>query len=69
MNTVTFKTNITCSGCVAKVTPFMNALAGEGQWAVNTASPDKVLTVTAPVTAQEITAALQQAGYKAQQLA
>lgn len=45
METKQFKTNINCSGCVAKVTPVLNPLLGENQWEVNTAHKDKILTV------------------------
>lgn len=27
-----FKTNINCGGCIEKVTPFLNEVAGEGHW-------------------------------------
>lgn len=45
MKTKQFKTNINCTGCVAKVTPVLNPLLGENQWEVNTAHKDKILTV------------------------
>lgn len=41
-----FKTNINCSGCVAKVTPYLNPLLGENKWEVDTANKDKILTIT-----------------------
>ncbi|ESU27007.1 hypothetical protein FLJC2902T_23480 [Flavobacterium limnosediminis JC2902] len=47
MKTKQFKTNINCSGCIAKVTPFLNPLLGEKQWEVDTANKDKILTVPA----------------------
>lgn len=47
MKTKQFKTNINCSGCVAKVTPFLNPLLGENQWQVDTANKEKILTVPA----------------------
>jgi len=46
MKTKQFKTNINCSGCVAKVTPFLNPLLGENNWQVDTTNKDKILTVT-----------------------
>lgn len=46
MKTKQFKTNINCSGCVAKITPVLNPLVGENQWEVNTNHKDKILTVT-----------------------
>jgi len=45
MKTKQFKTNINCSGCVAKITPVLNPLVGENQWEVNTNHKDKILTV------------------------
>lgn len=47
MKTKQFKTNINCSGCVAKVTPILNPLLGESRWEVDTSNKDKILTVTA----------------------
>lgn len=69
MEIVQFKTNIKCSGCVATVTPALNKVVGEDQWKVNLESPDKVLTVSAEqVTADDIKKALEQVGYKAEEL-
>ena len=45
MKTKQFKTNINCSGCVAKITPVLNPLLGENLWEVNTNHKDKILTV------------------------
>jgi Copper chaperone len=65
-----FKTNIKCDGCIATVTPALNKTAGEGNWQVDLQSPDKVLTVTAEeVNATDIKKAMEQAGYKAEELA
>ncbi|ACU62382.1 heavy-metal-associated domain-containing protein [Chitinophaga pinensis] len=64
-----FKTNIKCGGCIATVTPFLNAAAGENTWKVDTAAPEKILTVSADaVSAAEIISAVEKAGYKAAQL-
>lgn len=40
-----FKTNINCSGCVAKVTPLMNQNPEIKEWNVDTTNPQKILTV------------------------
>ncbi len=45
MGTLQFKTNINCGGCVAKVTPFLNQLEEIENWKVDTANPNKILTV------------------------
>jgi copper chaperone len=65
METIQFKTNIKCGACVATVTPFLNEAVGEGNWQVNTASPNKVLT-TENATAETVKQAIEKAGYKAE---
>lgn len=67
METLKFKTNINCSGCVAKVTKQLNDTVGEGNWNVDTENPDKPLTVTkSETTPEEITAAVKKVGFKAE---
>ena len=67
MKTLQFKTNINCGGCVKAVTPTLNQEAGAGNWQVNTASPDKLLTVTSDqLTAAQIMQAVEQAGFQIQ---
>lgn len=69
MSTIALKTNINCSGCVAKVTPVLNAAVGEGNWQVDTANPKKVLTVnTDKINQQTVIQAVQKAGFKAEEL-
>jgi copper chaperone CopZ len=68
MEQTKFKTNITCSGCVATVRPYLNETAGEGNWQVDTKNPEKILTVTGDAPAEAIREALKQAGYRAEQL-
>jgi copper chaperone len=66
----TFKTNIKCSGCVAKVTPFLNKVAGEGHWQVDTENLNKILTVDpeAKTSAADVKAAIKAAGYFAESI-
>lgn len=45
METLQFKTNINCGGCVAKVTPGLNETEGICHWNVDTNNPNKILTV------------------------
>jgi len=45
MNTLQFKTNINCGGCVSRVTPRLNETKGILSWKVDTDNPDKILTV------------------------
>ena len=64
-----FKTNIQCGSCIATVTPFLDKTVGAQHWQVDTASPNKVLTIQADgVSAEQIQQAVQQAGYKAELL-
>lgn len=70
METVQFKTNIKCSGCIATVTPTLNELVGQGNWEVDLQSPDKILTVsTEQAGKQEIKQAVEKTGYKAEPVA
>ena len=68
MNTLKFKTNINCSGCVAAVTPVLNEVAGKDNWNVDTQNPSKVLTVNTDLPEANITRAIANAGYKIESL-
>lgn len=69
METLKFKTNIKCSGCLSKVTPTLNEVAGENNWNVNIYDPKKTLTVEAEGLSKErIIDAIQKAGYSAEVL-
>lgn len=67
METLQFKTNIKCGGCIAAVTPFLNEAVGEGHWRVDVQDPNKVLTADAG-TADQIRQAVEKAGYRAEAL-
>lgn len=59
-----FKTNINCSGCVAKVTPELNAAEGVSHWEVDVAGKDKILTVHSEgITAEAVMKAVKKAGF------
>ncbi len=67
MKTIRFKTNIKCGGCIATVTPYLNQVEGIEKWEVDTASPDKILSVeTEKVSAEEIRNTVEQAGFRAE---
>lgn len=69
MQTLKFKTNINCGGCISTVTPFLNNKEGIEKWEVDTANPQKILTVTTEdLKATDIIETLQKAGYKAEQI-
>lgn len=67
MNTLKFKTNVNCGGCIATVTPHLNQVKGLGKWSVDTTTPLKILTVeTEGLSPDEIIAAMKIAGYQAE---
>ena len=68
METLKFKTTIKCSGCIAIVTPVLNALKGIDKWEVDTEDPNKVLTIQAEngLAPDNVITALQTKGYNAE---
>lgn len=40
-----FRTSIMCNGCIAKITPILDAAQGIASWHVALDTPDRVLTV------------------------
>jgi len=67
MESLQFKTNINCGGCVAKITPFLNANAEIKNWSVDTTNPAKLLTVeTERLSGEEVKQIVNKAGYKAE---
>ena len=65
MKKLEFKTNINCSSCVAKVTPYLEKADSVEQWKVDTANKEKVLTVEGDqVNEKQVVQAVQEAGYK-----
>ena len=70
METLKFKTNIKCGGCIAAVTPHLNKLSGIEKWEVDTQNPDKILTVEGKqgIDTDQIIDTLEDAGYKAEKI-
>jgi len=68
METLKFKTNIKCGGCVATVTPFLNDQKEISSWSVDTNTPDKLLTVEGKMTEEVVIEALEKAGYKGERV-
>ena len=65
METLKFKTNINCGGCVKSVTPHLNQLDGVESWQVDTNNPDKILEVKSQNgTRQKVVKAVEQAGFE-----
>ena len=64
-----FKTNINCSGCVAKATDTLNQIAGQENWTVDTTNPNKVLSIAkSEVKSEEVLKAIQGIGFKIEEL-
>lgn len=69
MKTYQFKTNIKCGGCIAAVTPYLNANNEIKHWSVDTSSQDKILTVeTDHLSNETIAEIVKKAGYQAEPL-
>jgi len=70
METLKFKTNIKCGGCIATVTPVLNNLEGINKWDVDVINPDKVLTVETKDAGTEtkLVNALKEKGYNAEKI-
>jgi copper chaperone len=67
MKVLKFKTNINCGSCLSKVAPRLDEAAGTGRWEVDTASPDKILSVhSGEISENDIVKAVGQAGFKAE---
>lgn len=62
--TLTFKTNINCGGCIARVTPVLDSAEGIENWNVDTSDPKKVLTVTSSgISESEVSALIERVGF------
>jgi len=68
METQKFRTDIKCSGCLSKVTPHLNEIAGENNWEVDLNNPAKTLSVKGATTEAIIKEAVQKAGFKAEKI-
>lgn len=68
METLKFKTNLKCSGCVAAVKNNLDAVKNINGWEVDLISPDKILTVEGNADEHDIVEAFAKAGYQADPL-
>lgn len=69
MKTIALKTNINCSGCVARVTPVLNETVGKENWNVDTQNPNKILTVNTDKLSEDVVInTIKKAGFKAEKL-
>lgn len=63
MSTLTVRTDLRCSACVAGIAPLLDAAPGVASWSADVAAPGKPLTVTGTATAADLDALLRQKGY------
>ncbi len=64
MKQLKYKTNINCNGCIAAVTPSLDATEGIVKWSVDTDNPDKILTVEVDgIDPAKVEEAVKKAGY------
>ena len=64
-----YATNIKCGGCIAAVTPALDAAVGAGNWKVDLENPQKVLSFSvADAALPDIPQLLAGVGYKAEAL-
>lgn len=70
METILYKTNLKCNGCIAAVKPSLDAIEGLIKWKVDLTSPDKQLKteVESALVSEKIIAAFRNAGYEADEL-
>lgn len=69
METLQFKTTIKCTGCLEKVTPFLNEQLQPEEWNVNILNPSKILTVNSDkMTAEQIEEKVKQAGFQIERI-
>ena len=69
MPTQQFKTTINCANCLRAITPALNAEPAIISWQVDTSNPDKILTMTTELSAAQVVALVEEAGFEAQPLA
>lgn len=68
METLKFKTNIKCGGCIAAVTPFLTSENGIEKWEVDLVNPDRILSVETDKSAAEVIDVVKKAGYQAAEI-
>lgn len=69
MKTLKFKTNINCSGCLARVTPLLDKYDQIKKWSVDTLNPEKILSVEGEtIEANDVINVVAKAGFKAEEV-
>lgn len=64
-----FKTNLTCTNDVKRITPFLNSIDGIKQWNVDLSDIDNVLRIeSSPIDAYKIKKIVAAAGFSCEEL-
>ncbi len=71
MQTLRFKTDLKCAGCMYAIKPYMDALEGIESWNVDLESKEKIVEVVTKTASKEeikkaIEDAISEAGYSAE---
>lgn len=66
MNTLKFKSNINCTGCLSKVTPVLNDEKAIRKWEVDLEHDDRILTVETELPAEKVKETVGKVGFKAE---
>lgn len=69
MTAYQFKTSINCGNCVNLVKPYLSEVPNVAHWEVDTANPDKILTVQGDALQPEtVMEAVKEAGFTIEQI-
>jgi copper chaperone len=68
METLQFKTNINCGGCIAKAAPVLDNEKEIKEWSVDTNAAAKILTVKTDIKAEDVIRIVKKAGFSAEKL-
>jgi copper chaperone len=67
MDSLKFKTNLKCAGCMYAIQPYMDSIKGIKSWDVDLEDADKTVTVeNESASVNEIKEAIRKAGYSAE---
>ncbi|MDX5320354.1 MAG: cation transporter [Bacteroidota bacterium] len=69
MKQMKFRTSIKCTGCLNKVTPYLNDTRGIENWDLDLKNPEKVLTINASEASEEdVIQTVKKLGYEIEQI-
>ena len=69
METIRFKTNLKCGGCIKAITPGLESLNIIDTWSVDLENPDRVLEIKVPVdVSEQVIESVKKAGYQISRL-